>query len=54
MDISPIGRQVTPTGAGLFLYDLPGGMLPHQQNTFRLNKLAGWVAEVAARNLQKS
>jgi hypothetical protein len=52
-DTPPIGRQVTPTGAGHFSYDLPGGELPHQHITFGLNKMAGWAVELAARNLKK-
>jgi len=39
---------------GILFYDLSGGKLPHQYITFGLNKLAGWAAELAARNLDKN
>ena len=49
-DILPIGRQVTPMGAGFFFLTCQAANVRNKQKQFGLNKLAGWVAEVAARN----
>lgn len=50
-DILPIGRQVTPMGAGLFYFmTCQAARCRTNKITFGLNKLAGWVAEVVTRN----
>ena len=50
-DILPIGRQVTPMGAGLFSFmTCQAANCRTKQTMVRLNKLAGWVAEVVTRN----
>lgn len=54
-DILPIGRQVTPMGAGLFFFmTCQAASCRTKHAMFRLNKLAGWVAAVVTRNLDKN